>query len=236
MNIETLLKLQAEDNHIRQLQHEYTVVLPARRAEAKKRLEAARAAVDRAEQDNLAAINEYKRFQHDYTNSRNQMFNAERKGAMQTHARGVNAAAAEYDAAAESAARAAENAERANASLTPTERRLDAARAYEAEEDVAVQKILETLEARKAALKEEIAQLQAGADAIAAEVEPRLLKLYNRVKLTRWPALAELNRTTSVCAGCDVMQPIAIKQALIAEAKNPTGKLLCCPCCGRILY
>ena len=236
MNIDTLLKLQAEDSRIRLLQHEYDVVIPARRADAKKRLKAARDAVERAEQDNLAAIKEYTRFQHDYTASRNQMFNAERRGAAQTNARGVNAAVAEYDAAAENAARAAENAERAYAARTPTERRLDAARAYEADEDIAVQKILETLDARKAAIKEELAQLQAVAAEIATEVEPRLLKLYNRVKLTRWPAVAELNRTSSVCAGCDIVQPIAIKQELVAEEKHPTGKLLCCPCCGRILY
>ncbi|MBQ9694132.1 MAG: hypothetical protein IJV69_05180 [Kiritimatiellae bacterium] len=236
MDIETLLKLQEEDRLLRSLKHESMVVLPARRNDAKKRLAMAQEAVKKAEAANIAAENEYKRFQHDYTLSHQKMRRAEQNASYWSSSRSVNAAQAEYTTASANAAQAEASAARAAQNLTPTERRLSAAQAFEAEEAAAVQKILDDLNARKESLEAEITRVQERVNALAETIEPTLLNYYIRVTMTRWPCIVELNRDTSVCSGCDMAQPVSVKQALIAEEKNPSGTLIYCPSCGRILY
>lgn len=236
MNIENLLKLQEEDRQLRTLLQERKEVLPARRAAAKKRLHEAQMAVELATKENLDAIKNYERLQSDYTYSRNQMNRAERNAASMTHIRGLEAASAEYATAKQNADTAMAAAEAADIARTPTERRLDAARAFEATEDLAVQQILQELDTRKETVEAEIAEVQARYNEIAATLPPALLKRYERVKMTCWPCAVALNRSTAVCSGCDMVQPMATKQALLAAEKSQSDTIVCCPSCGRILY
>ncbi len=235
MDIQALLTLQDEDGRIRELQRELRVLLPKHKAEAQARLQAARDAVEAATRDNLAAQREYERFQRDYTHRREQMARAERNAARLSDAHAVDVAMQEHAKAAEGAASAEAAASEANQSLTPTERRLDQARAFEAEEDVAVQEIFEAIATRKAAVEAEIEKLKAQRTELAAAVPAGQLKYYERLSLTRWPCAVTFNRAESVCTGCNLVQPPSVMQAVLHADKDPSAAMVTCPACGRIL-
>lgn len=236
MDIECLLELQREDGLYRDLQHELKVLLPKRRAEAKARLQAARAAVEVATQENLAALREYERFQRDYTRRREQMSRAERNAMGMTSARGLEAAMAEHDAARLAGDRAAASAHDAAHNLTPTERKLDQARAFEAEEDAAVQAIYDAIDERKAQVVAEAEKVKMRCEEAAAKVPASLLDYYQRLKQTRWPCVVEYDRKQSVCTGCHLIQPPAVTQAVLSAKNHPEANdFVRCPSCGRIL-
>ena len=235
MKLDSLLALQDEDNRLRNLQRELLVLLPARRKDAEARKVIAQQAVEKALADDEATIREYERFQHDYTRQRDNMNRAERNAGRTMSLKGQEAAAAEYAAAEAAAASAAAAAERVAENRTPTERRLDAARAFKAEEDAAVADIIASLDARKAQVEGEIATLQEQRGALAAAVDPAHLHYYERVRKTCWPAAVQFNRHDSVCTGCNLVQPASVKQAVLAAEKSANGTLVYCPSCGRIL-
>lgn len=235
MDIQALLALQEEDGRLRELQRELRVLLPKRKAEAQARLQAARDAVEAATRENLAAQREIERFQRDYTRRREQMARAERNAAMLSDARALDAAMQEHASAAEAAARAEAAASNADQSLTPTERRLDQARAFEAEEDVAVQEINEAIAERKALIEAEIERVKARRAELVAAVPPEQLRHYERLSLTRWPCAVEYNRAEGVCTGCNLVQPPSVTQAVIHADNVPTAGFVTCPACGRIL-
>ncbi len=235
MDIQSLLALQEEDARLRELQHELKVLLPKRRAEAKARLQAARDAVEAATQENLAAIRELERFQRDYTRRREQMSRAEQNASGMTSARGLEAVAREHAQASEASALAADAAHDAEQNLTPTERRLDQARAFEAEEEQAVQEIYEAIDARKALVEEEVVKVKARRDACEGAVSAPLLKYYSRLSLTRWPCAVHFDRAEHVCTGCNLKQPPAVAQAVDHADRDPEAPLVTCPACGRIL-
>ncbi len=235
MDIQSLLALQEEDSRLRELQRELKVLLPKRRADAKARLQSARDAVEAATQENLAALRELERFQHDYTRRREQMSRAEQNAIGMTSARGLEAAAREHEQAlqagrlAEGAARAAEQ------NLTPTERRLDQARAFEAEEEVAVQEIFNAIDARKALVEAEMEKVKACRAACEAKVPVSQLAYYSRLMLTRWPCVVHYDRAQGLCTGCNLRQPPAVTQAVLHADQDPGAPLVKCPSCGRIL-
>lgn len=236
MNIENILALQEEDGRIRLLQHELKTVLPARRAEAKARLKAAQAAVELATEENLAMQREYDRYQTDYTKQRNTMLRAERNAMGQTRSRSLKAAGAEYEMAKQALARAEAAALRVDESLTPSERRLDAARAFEIEEEQVVTAMLQDLATREDAVKAEMARCTEQRKAAFATLPGELSAHYERVKKTRWPAVAAFDRHASACAGCNIKQPSYVAQKLDAANASDEGAFVCCPNCGRILY
>lgn len=235
MKLDNLLALQDEDNRLRSLQREFSVLLPARRKEASARLTYAREAVEAAIQDNLAALREYERFQHDYTRQRDNMNRAERNAGRTSSLKGQEAAAAEYATAEAAANAASEAAERAAENRTPTERRLDAARAFEAAEDLAVTEILAALDERKVQIEKEMSAIQAKREALKATVDPSHLHYYERVCKTCWPAAVQFNRYDSVCTGCNLVLPASVKQDVLAAEKSGYAALAYCPNCGRIL-
>lgn len=235
MDIQSLLALQQEDGLLRALQHELKTLLPARRAEAKARLLAAREAVEAATRENLAAAREYERFQDDYRRRREQMSRAERNATGMTSARGLEAAQREHDRAAAESERAAAEANKAEQYVTPTERKLDQARAFEAEEEVAVQEIYNAIDARKALVEAESEKIKARCEEAAKAVPPEQLEYYTRLKLTRWPCVVEYDRKRNVCTGCNLVQPQAVTQAVLSAERNPGNGFVRCPSCGRIL-
>lgn len=235
MKLDNLLALQDEDARLRNLQRELTVLLPARRKDAKARLAYAQNATKVAEQDNLSALREYERFQHDYTRQRDNMSRAERNAGIISSLKGQEAAAAEYAAAERAANAAAEAADRIAENRTPTERRLDAARAFEAQEDLAVTELLAALDERKVQIEAEITSIQERRDALMTAVDPKHLHYYDRVRKTCWPAAVQFNRNDSVCTGCNLVQPASVKQAVLAAEKSGYTALVHCPSCGRIL-
>jgi predicted nucleic acid-binding Zn-ribbon protein len=235
MKLDNLLALQDEDTRLRNLQRELTVLLPARRKDAKARLAYAQNATKIAEQENLSALREYERFQSDYTRQRDNMNRAERNAGYSSSLKAQEAAAAEYAAAERAANAAAEAAGRIAENRTPTERRLDAARAFEASEDIAVANILASLDERKVQIEAEMANIQVRRDALVAAVDPKHLHYYDRVRKTCWPAAVQFNRNDSVCSGCNLVQPASVKQAVLAAEKTDYTTLVHCPSCGRIL-
>lgn len=235
MDIQALLALQEEDGRLRELQRELRVLLPKRKADAQARLQAARDAVEAATRENLAAQREIERFQRDYTRRREQMARAERNAAALSDARALDAVMQEHSAAAEAAARAEAAVSNADQNLTPTERRLDQARAFEAEEDVAVQEINDAIAARKALVEAEIERVKARRAELATAVPPAQLRYYDRLALTRWPCAVEYSRADGVCSGCNLVQPPSVTQAVLHADSEPTVGLVTCPACGRIL-
>lgn len=236
MNIDKLLALQAEDNRLRDLQRELKVLLPQRRAEAKQRLQNARDAVARAEQANLAAEREYDRFSNDYSRQRDAAERAARNSMGMTSIRGLEAIQNELATADAAAAAAEAHMAEASQALTPTERELDRARAFEAEEDVTVQEILTSIETRKEEVEAEVANVTAAREAIAAEVPAKQLAYYTRLSLTRWPCAVPYNRQDHVCTGCNLVQPPSVTQTVLQADKKTDDTLIYCPSCGRILY
>lgn len=235
MDIQALLTLQDEDGRIRELQHELKVLLPKHREEAKRRLKIARDAVDEATQENLAATREYERFQRDYTRNRDIMSRAERNATGMTRARSLEAAQQEHDSAAQAAAQAEAAAMAADQSRTPTERKLDLARAHEAEEEIAVQAIYNEIDARRAAVEAELEKVKAHREELAQAVAPDLLKYYTRLSLTRWPVVVDYSHANGVCTGCNLVQPPSVKQAVLASEETASAHFVTCPACGRIL-
>lgn len=236
MNIDNLLALQDEDARIRTLKHELESLLPARRAAANTRLKAAQHAVEIATQENLASEAERLRLTQDYTRQHNALLRAERNAASQKHLRGINAAAKEYQEAKQALAALEAATKRYNDDRTPTERLLDAAREFEANEEDAVRAILADLAARKADVEAELANVTARRDEIAATIPADILAYYRRVMLTRWPVVAPFKHAVRVCTGCNLTQPMSVKQALDTMAKNGNATITTCPNCGRILY
>ena len=238
MDLQPLLALQEEDGRIRALQEELRVLLPQRKRAAQARLQAARDAVEAATAENIRALRELERLQRDYTRSSSAMNRAERNLAGLTDARAINAAMQEH-ASASARASAAESA-MGDQHLTPTERKLDQARAFEAEEDVAVQAIFDAIAERKATVEAELEKVQALRAQCAAAVPADQLDYYNRLSKTCWPCIVDYNRSTNVCGGCDLRQPPATAQALEkADRDALTFSADCpfvvCPTCGRIL-
>lgn len=235
MDIQNLLTLQQEDGRLRDLQREIKELLPKRRAEAKARLQAARDAVDAATRANLEALREVERFQRDYTRHSARMGLAEQKAIGMTHARALEAAQQELDAAAAAAAEAAAGSAVADQALTPTERALDRARAFEAEEEVAVQAIYDAIDDRKALVEAEIQKVTERRAACVADVPAAQLRYYERLRLTRWPCVVPYNRTEHVCTGCNLVQPPSVTQAVLLSDKSDSATPATCPSCGRIL-
>lgn len=236
MDITQLLALQNEDSRLRDLQRELKTLLPQRRAEAKERLQKARILVEAAVQANIAAEREVERFRHDMSRQRDAMDRAARNSMGMTSIRGLEAIQTEHASAAAAVAAAEAALDGASVALTPTERELEKARAFEAEEDVAVQEILTAIETRKAEVETAVESVSATRDAIAATVPEAQLRYYNRLRLTRWPCAVPYNRTDSVCTGCNLVQPPSVTQTVLHADKKDDTKLVCCPACGRILY
>jgi predicted nucleic acid-binding Zn-ribbon protein len=120
--------------------------------------------------------------------------------------------------------------------LTPTERELERARAFEAAEDVAVQETLSALDARKAEVEAAAAEVAARREAIGTEVPEEQRRYYERLRLIRWPCAVPYNRVDGVCTGCNLVQPPSVTQMVLHADKKPDAKLVYCPSCGRILY
>lgn len=236
MDIHQLLALQNEDGCIRDLQRELKTLLPQRRNEAKARLQEAHHAVEVAEQANLAAEREYSRFSNDFSRQREAADRAARNSMGMTSIRGLEAIQAESNAAEAAAAEAEAHMAEASQALTPTERELQRARAFEAEEDVAVQEILTAIEERKASIEKELEAVTQRREAIVNEVPPAQLSYYNRLRLTRWPCAVPYNRQDGVCTGCNLVQPPSVTQAVLHADHKPETGLVYCPACGRILY
>ena len=128
------------------------------------------------------------------------------------------------------------DAAEADAARSPTEKKLDAARAFELEEEDAVREILATLDARKEQVELELDKVKARRDELAQAVPPDQLRYYERLRLTRWPCIAAFNRAEGVCTGCNLVQPPSVKQAVSHADKDPANApLVTCPACGRIL-
>lgn len=236
MDITQLLALQDEDNRLRDLQRELKILLPQRRAEAKDRLQKARNLVEAAVQANIAAEREVERFRHDMSRQRDAMDRAARNSMGMTSIRGLDAIQVEHAAASAAAAAAEAALDGAANALTPTERELEKARAFEAEEDVAVQEILTAIEARKAEVEAAVESVSATRDAIAATVPVEQLSYYNRLRLTRWPCAVPYNRADGVCTGCNLVQPPSVTQTVLHADKKADAQIVRCPACGRILY
>ncbi len=235
MDMQALLILQEEDGRIRDLNRELRDLLPKRKAEAHERLHAARKAVEKALENHLAAQREYMRFNRDYTRQRDIMARAERNAAMTSDAHAAEVAMQEYDAAGKAAAVAEAAALQASENLTPEERLLDQARAFEAEEEVAVQALLDAIQDRKALVEGELEKLQAHREELAKDVPANQLKYYERLRLTRWPCVVEFRRAEDVCSGCNLVQPPSVKQLVVHADANPVAGFVTCPSCSRIL-
>lgn len=236
MDITKLLALQTEDGRLRDLQRELKVLLPQRRNEAKDRLQKARERVEAAVQANMAAEREVERLRGDYSRQRDAMDRAARNSAGMTSIRGLEAIQVEHASAEAAAVAVSASLDGATSALTPTERDLENARAFEAAEDVAVQEILNNIENRKAEVEAAAAAVTAEREALAAEVPEDQKRYYDRLRLIRWPCAVPYNRIDGVCTGCNLVQPPSVTQMVLHADKKADAKLVVCPSCGRILY
>ena len=86
------------------------------------------------------------------------------------------------------------------------------------------------LDARLAEVKQELATLAEERKAVAANVPPRFMLYYERLRTTRWPVVVTLN-SDGVCDGCHMQQP-----PFVAQMVQHNTELAACTMCGRILY
>jgi predicted nucleic acid-binding Zn-ribbon protein len=64
---------------------------------------------------------------------------------------------------------------------------------------------------------------------LAKGVNPQHLRVYDRVRTSRWPVIVKLDG--GVCGGCHLTQPPAVSHLLRRNAA-----LVTCQMCGRMLY
>ena len=97
------------------------------------------------------------------------------------------------------------------------------------------------LDARLSEVKQRLDELAAERKEAAAQVPPRFLLYYERLRTKRWPVVAMLN-SDGVCDGCHMKQPPFIAQTVAhnarfaAEDSSRPMELAACTMCGRILY
>ena len=74
----------------------------------------------------------------------------------------------------------------------------------------------------------------------AAQVDPRWLAYYERMRTKRWPVLVPLV-PDRVCAGCHLVQSPSIGQLVLRNTKADSDadvkeQMVPCQMCGRLLY
>jgi len=132
------------------------------------------------------------------------------------------------------------NAAAATDDLPGAEARVkDAQAKYDAEAD-GVKQFCDEIDARIAAVNEELAAAQVERAARVKDVnDPKFLLYYERLRTKRWPVVSALTHD-GVCDGCHLVQPPSVGQLADANAKNGTlgrpQSIVACTMCGRILY
>lgn len=230
MDIQPLLTLQEIDGRLRDLDKEIKS-MPKRKIEAQKRLAVAAAAVDHAK----SAFEILSRAESSYgEEARKQKERAEKAAQNQIALRSMKAfkaSALEIDKAEAAAAEATSKFATTHDNLTPQELRLrDAEMTYEQENQL-VQEMLDGLSGRKAALEAEQIKVATEREEAVKGINVQDLRYYERLKITRWPSVSEFNRSTGVCAGCNLVQPPSVAQQI-----RRNDKIVICQSCGRILY
>ena len=86
------------------------------------------------------------------------------------------------------------------------------------------------LDERLAEVKAELEQLAEERKAKSAQVPPKALLYYERLRTKRWPVVVTLN-PEAVCDGCHLKVPPSVEQ--MVEHKQ---ELVACTNCGRLLY
>ena len=78
-------------------------------------------------------------------------------------------------------------------------------------------------------------ELEARRGELAGAVRPDILNRYNRISVSRRPAVVRL--VDGSCGGCHLRQPPSAMHTLHGNEKKPESfKLVTCEMCGRILY
>ena len=97
------------------------------------------------------------------------------------------------------------------------------------------------LDARLAEVKQALDELAQSRKEAAADVPPRFLLYYERLRTKRWPVVTTLNND-GVCDGCHMKQPPFVAQTVAHNSKfaqqdpSRANELATCTMCGRILY
>ena len=89
---------------------------------------------------------------------------------------------------------------------------------------------LRELDARLAAVKEELAAAEDERAESAKKVNPQFILYYERLRTKRWPVVVSL-QPDCVCNGCHLVQPPSVGQMVWRNQG-----LVPCQMCGRILY
>jgi predicted nucleic acid-binding Zn-ribbon protein len=95
-----------------------------------------------------------------------------------------------------------------------------------------IEQLTATEEARVKSLDERIVAITAEREALAADIAPQLLRLYEQIrKARRGTGLVEI-ADNARCTGCNVHLPINVVQ----KARKGGATVTRCPSCGRILW
>lgn len=237
--IEALIDLQEVDGRIRELEAEEKD-LPRRKAMEKARLsgaetdlEAAKAALKYAQDRVKGYEDEGRALEEKLRQYKIAQAGAKSNREYQQFDMQIENVERDRDAAANSQLAAMD-------SLPAAEKRLADAQAKFDGEKGSVDAFCAEIDARMAAVAEELDECRAGrAEKAAAVDDPQFKLYYERIRLKRWPAVVPLTHD-GVCDGCHLVQPPSVGQLASANARNGSeGKrqrIVACTMCGRILY
>lgn len=114
--------------------------------------------------------------------------------------------------------------------ISPAKAKLDECEEKLKVEQEVVNSYIAELDARLAEAKAELGEAGKERHNRAEEIDTRILLQYMRLLSKRWPPLVPLE-SGSVCGGCHLTQPPAIRHLL-----QRNTDLVACQMCGRILY
>lgn len=113
--------------------------------------------------------------------------------------------------------------------VTPAKARVASCEAKLNEERAAVDGYVRELDSRLAEAVAAAKQLEAERAEAAKAVNAQHLRVYDRLRVSRWPAVVRLD--DGVCGGCHLNQPPSISHLV-----RRNNALVTCQMCGRLLY
>ncbi len=227
--IEKLLILQERDRQIGNLEAELTSIAPQRQTKARKvetahaRAEAAKTATMEIESARKELELEVETFQESIQRYANQQFQTKKNDEYQALAREIDRAKKKIHQLEDQQLELMEKAEQARKEAAEV---ANEAKALQGEVD----RELGNLDTREEGLKNRLAEITQGREALAGAVEPGLLSRYERLRKTKGERVV-VGIDRGNCGGCHMkLQP-----HLLLTCRGGT-EVAACPNCSRILY
>ncbi len=227
--LEQLLVLQERDRQLTLLAEELAAI-PPQRAEARARVEAARAAVETGRSQAMHLESRRKELEMEVESRKQliekyslQQFQTRRNEEYRALAQEIEACRTAISQLEDQQLELMEQADQVQQQVATARRELE-----QVQQDTA--RVLAELDARERHLRQQFEELQRGRAALAGQVEPGLLSRYDRLRRHKGPKVV-VGVEHGTCGGCHVGLPA---QLLIAcRAPQEINQ---CPNCGRILF